>query len=170
MNWFAALLLSATSPVTTSAPDIDCLKTCKISDAGYSLIRKFEGYSPVPYRDVAGKMTVGIGHLILPHEDFTQPLLPDAADRLLKSDAGKAQAGVNRQVNITLRQSQFDALASFTFNLGEGALKRSTLLKRVNAGRHAAVPIELNKWVYAGGMKIDGLIARRQEEGMLYAS
>lgn len=174
MKWLSALWLSLQAPVAEPVPVYGpprmCKQDCTISQAGYELIRRFEGYSPLPYKDVAGKLTIGVGHLILPHEKFDNPLLPHEADALLRADAADTQAGVNRRVVVKLKQNQFDALASFTFNLGEGNLKRSTLLARVNEQRHDDVPGELMKWVNAGGVRVEGLVRRRQEEGKVYAS
>lgn len=171
MKWLAALWVSLQAPVEPPPePPSDCFRTCAISDAGVEFIRDFEGYSPVPYKDVAGKLTVGVGHLILPGEDFSVPLMPPEADKLLKKDADRFVRAVNRQVGIRLKQQQFDALTSFTFNLGESALSKSTLLKRVNTKRHSDVPAEFVKWVYAGGLRVQGLLRRRQAEAAKYSS
>ena len=62
-----------------------------------------------------------------------------------------------------------DALVSFTFNCGEGALAASTLRKRLNRREYAAVPSELNKWVLSGGKKLEGLVRRRKAEGALFS-
>ena len=67
-----------------------------------------------------------------------------------------------------LKQHQLDALVSFTFNCGEGALASSTLRKRLNRGEYAAVPQELNKWVMSGGRRLEGLVRRRKAEGALF--
>jgi lysozyme len=146
-----------------------CLKTCQVSEAGYTLIRTFEGYSPFIYKDAVGLPTIGFGHLIKPGETFKQPLMGAEADALLKSDTVGFQKAINRMVQVRLWQHHFDALASFTFNLGSGALQKSTLLKRVNQQRHAEVPAEFMKWVNAGGRVLRGLVIRRKAEAALYA-
>ncbi|MFM5394388.1 lysozyme [Aeromonas veronii] len=64
---------------------------------------------------------------------------------------------------------KFDALVSFTFNLGAGALQRSTLRLKANRGEHESVPAELMKWAWAAGKKLPGLVRRRQAEGACYA-
>lgn len=161
---FAAIvLLSQSNPATL------CHDQCQTSEAGIVLVQNFEGYSPVPYKDAAGLDTIGIGHLIRPGEDITIPLMPPDAHRLLKQDLRIAEKGVNRQVHVPLYQNQFDATVSWTFNLGEGALKTSTMLKRMNAERHEEVPKEMKRWVYAGGKKLRGLENRRAAEAELYA-
>jgi GH24 family phage-related lysozyme (muramidase) len=147
-------------------PEVECYKNCQISDSGLALIRNFEGYFPFPYRDPIGIWTVGYGHVILPHEQFESALLPEDANHLLRSDTRIASKGVNSAVRIPLKQHQADALISFTFNVGTGSLQRSTLLKKVNARQPAAQ--EFHKWVYAGGIKLRGLVLRRQAESLMY--
>jgi lysozyme len=160
----AAILLALT-PVDKSTCD-----PCQPSDAGVTLIQHFEGYEPFIYDDVAGKKTLGFGHLILKGERFPEPLLPDEADTLLRKDLRRTVDGVNRAVAIRLRQNQFDSLTSFTFNVGTGALQSSTLLRRVNAGRHAEVPPQFLRWDKAGGKQVRGLTIRREAEAGLYAN
>ena len=79
-----------------------------------------------------------------------------------------AERAVLRLISVPLTQGQFDALVSFTFNLGAGALQRSTLRRKVNREEHADVPAEFSKWVWAGGRKMNGLIKRRKAEAELY--
>ncbi|MBP3955379.1 lysozyme [Gemmata sp. G18] len=147
-------------------------RPCKVSPAGIGLIQHFEGYSPFVYEDVAGKKTIGFGHLILPGERFREPMLPDEATKLLEKDAARTVSGVNRMVRVPLRQGQADSLHSFAFNLGTGALQSSTLLKRVNSGRHADVPGEFLLWNKArvGGVLrvFPGLTRRREAESEFY--
>ena len=75
-----------------------------------------------------------------------------------------------RLVTVPLTDGQFDALTSFTFNLGGGALQRSTLRRKVNREEHSAVPGEFRRWVWAGGRKLKGLVRRREAEAALYGS
>ena len=72
-------------------------------------------------------------------------------------------------VNMPIDDRQFDALCSFTFNLGSGALQRSTLRRKVNYDEHGTVPDEFRRWVWAGGRKLTGLVRRREAEARLYA-
>jgi peptidoglycan hydrolase-like protein with peptidoglycan-binding domain len=88
---------------------------------------------------------------------------------LLRADAARAARAVTRLVRVPLDQNQFDALVSFTFNVGEGALRDSTLLRELNAGRYDAVPRELNRWTRAGGQVLAGLVRRRAAEGAMFA-
>ncbi len=141
-----------------------------ISKQGLDLICRFEGFSPVIYICPAGYPTIGYGHLITEanKEQFLGGVDEDEALELLRSDAGKAERAVLRLISVPLTQGQFDALVSFTFNLGSGALQRSTLRRKVNREEHADVPAELVKWVWAGGRKLKGLVKRRAAEAKLY--
>lgn len=143
-----------------------------ITNNGLSLIKYFEGFSSNIYFDSAGLATIGYGHLIRPHEQkiFKSPITRTQAENLLKLDVIAAENAVIRLINIPLSNAQFDALVSFVFNLGSGALQRSTLRSKVNREEHHDVPSEFIKWIWAGGKKISGLIKRRQEEAMLYLS
>lgn len=143
-----------------------------ISKQGLDLICRFEGFSPVIYICPAGYPTIGYGHLITEanKEQFLDGVDEDEALDLLRSDVGKAERAVLRLIAVPLTQGQFDALVSFTFNLGTGALQRSTLRRKVNREEHADVPAELMKWVWAGGRKLNGLVKRRKSEGLYYAA
>ena len=155
-----------TSPV--EQPPAPCLKDCEPSAAAYGVIKHFEGYSPIVYEDAAGYPTIGFGHLIRPGEKIQEPLLGDAAERLLQEDIGPKAAAVNARVSVPLFQGQFDAVVSWTYNLGEGALKNSTMLKKINAARHEEVPVQIKRWNKAGGRVLKGLERRREAEAALY--
>jgi lysozyme len=89
---------------------------------------------------------------------------------LLIKDVLSAEKSVLRLIQAPLTDGQFDALVSFTFNLGGGALQRSTLRRKVNRQEHEDVPAEFMKWVWAGGKKLRGLVRRREAETRLYLS
>ena len=113
------------------------------SQAALDLLHEFEqgpqgGMSSVPYRDFAGHWTIGWGHRILPGERFSKPLTVAQADDLLRSDLERFATGVNTMVTAPLTQSMFDALICFSFNVGLGALKGSTLLRLLNQHFYAA--------------------------------
>jgi GH24 family phage-related lysozyme (muramidase) len=143
-----------------------------ISKDGLDLICRFEGFSPVIYICPAGYPTIGYGHLITEanKEQFLDGVDEDEALELLRKDVAAAERAVLRLINVPLTQGQFDALVSFTFNLGAGALQRSTLRRKVNRGELDDVPAELMKWVWAGGRKLRGLVRRRKEEAFLFSS
>jgi GH24 family phage-related lysozyme (muramidase) len=140
----------------------------QITPQGIALVQLFEGFSPVAYDCPGGYQTIGYGHVILPDEDFSDGITKQWAEELLKRDLRLAEAALRRLIAVPLSDGQFDALVSFTFNLGAGALQRSTLRRKVNAGMHDDVPRELLRWVYAGGQKLAGLIRRREAEGLRY--
>lgn len=143
-----------------------------ISQQGLALIKRFEGFSPTIYFDAAGLPTIGYGHLLRPGEAemFARGISEEAGIALLIKDVQKAEQAVLRLVHVPLSEGQFDALVSFTFNLGSGALQRSTLRRKVNREEHADVPPEFMRWVWAGGKKLRGLIRRRDAEAALYES
>lgn len=138
-----------------------------VNGAGLELIKRFEGFSPIPYADVAGKMTVGYGHLIR-HGERWECISEHQAEALLRRDLVMAERAVERFITCPLGDDPFAALVSFTFNMGVGALQRSTLRQKINRGEHEDVPQELRRWVWAGGKRWSGLLRRREAEIALY--
>lgn len=141
-----------------------------ITEDGLRLIRRFEGFSATPYRCPAGYLTVGYGHLVKNPEAFRQPITEDEASEILVLDVVAAEKAVLRLISVPLTDGQFDALVSFTFNLGSGALQRSTLRRKINRDEYEDAAAEFIKWVWAGGRKLKGLIRRREAEALLYLS
>ena len=143
----------------------------QISKDGLDVICRYEGFSPIIYMCPAGYPTIGYGHLVTEanKEQFLDGIDEDEGLELLRADVATAERAVRRWIKVPLTQGQFDALVSFTFNLGGGALQRSTLRRKVNRQDHAEVPAEFMKWVWAGGKKLRGLVKRRQAEAKLYA-
>ena len=142
-----------------------------ITSNGLQLIKKFEGFSSKIYLDSAYLPTVGYGHLIKPHEKhlFKNGITEIQAITLLKQDIAVAENAVARLITVPLTDNQFDALVSFTFNLGAGTLQRSTLRAKLNRQEYWSVPAEMMRWIYAGGRKTQGLILRRMAEVELYS-
>ena len=140
----------------------------KCSKEGLALIKKFEGCRLESYRCSANVLTIGYGHTggVLETDVITQ----DDADKLLEEDIAKFEKYVNDNVTVELNQSQFDALVAWTFNLGVGNLRQSTMLRKLNEGDYQSVPSEMNRWNKAGGKTLDGLIRRRKAEGLLFES
>ncbi|MGP1207088.1 MULTISPECIES: lysozyme [unclassified Serratia (in: enterobacteria)] len=145
----------------------------KISDDGMALIKRFEGLRLQAYQDSVGVWTIGYG--------WTQPVAGrkvgagmaiDAAtaERLLMCGVAQFEQGVERLVAVTITQGQFDALVSFAYNLGLRALEKSTLLRRLNAGDRQGAADQFGRWVNAGGVRLDGLVARRAAERALFLS
>lgn len=165
------LVMGMAKPITKNEDIPPLPKTCNpcdISKRGITLIKNFEGFSPYVYLDAAGLPTIGFGHLIKEGEIIDVPLLGKRAEELLKKDLQWSVDAVNRHVNVPLTQNQFDALVSLTFNIGSGALKRSTLLREVNAENHYNVRKQFKRWVFAGGKRLKGLERRRKAEAVLY--
>lgn len=162
----------------------------EINQAGLDLVKGFEGTedgdpSTVnldPYLDPVGIWTIGWGHAIRVGSDFlrgqenqatARSLYPggittDQAEALLRADLMDACRDVEAQVNVPVTDNQFAALVSFTFNLGVGNLRRSTLLRLVNAGDFAGAANEFPKWNKAGGKVLRGLTRRREAEAALF--
>ena len=134
----------------------------KISLEGLSLIKKFEGCKLEAYKCSAGVWTIGYGHTtgVKEGDVCTQ----EEAEKLLRGDIFKFEEYVQDSVKVDLDQSQFDSLVAWTFNLGPGNLRSSTMLKKLNNGEYESVPFEMRRWNKAGGKTLDGLIRRRQAE------
>jgi lysozyme len=144
----------------------------KISDAGLRFIKAHEGLRLEAYPDpgTGGKpWTIGYGHAgpeVVPGLRITA----ERAEELLRADVARFEAAVTRLVTVPLSQPQFDALVSFAFNTGEGALARSTLLKMLNAGDYAGAGEQFDRWVNAGGKPMPGLVRRRRAERTMFES
>ena len=138
----------------------------KCSQEGLALIKKFEGCKLKAYKCSAGVWTIGYGHTagVKEGDVISQP----EADKLLEEDIAKFEDYVSDNVIVELNQNQFDALVAWTFNLGVGNLRQSTMLKKLNESDFASVPFEMRRWNKAGGKTLDGLIRRRQAESLLF--
>jgi lysozyme len=163
-----------------------------ITHRGADLIKRWEGFVPHLYICAGGYPTIGYGHVVLQGDNYGNitgakllttlknsglKAAKDAclitekeAEELLGKDVHKFEYAVLRHIDVPLTDGQFDALVSFTYNLGPGALQRSTLRRKVNREEHLDVPREFRKWVFAGGRKLKGLIRRRNEEAEVYAN
>lgn len=133
----------------------------RLSSAGRAKLENFEGFSATPYSDHKGN-SIGYGHLIKLGESLTSVTRQQAAE-ILSKDVAWAENAVNSTITVPLSQGQFDALVSFCFNVGEGAFKRSTLAKRINA-RDSGAASEFKRWIYASGEVNSALVARREQE------
>ena len=151
----------------------------KASKSAYVLIHTFEGCRLHAYKCPSGVWTIGWGHTAGVYEGMT--ITREQANELLKKDVaifedhlhyalGLDDAG--RMPNgLPISQHQFDALLSFTFNIGTGNLARSTLLRKVKANpKDSSIRGEFSRWVYGGGKRLPGLVRRRKMEADLYFS
>jgi lysozyme len=138
----------------------------QISEEGKNLIKKFEGCELEAYKCAAGVWTIGYGHIKTAVEGMK--IDQATANELFDEEMGEYETYVNTAVTVPLSQNQFDALVSWVFNLGNGNLNASTMLKVINSGDHAGVPAQIKRWNKAGGKVLEGLIRRREAEALLY--
>ncbi len=136
----------------------------KTSINGIKVIKTFEGLRLKAYLCPAGIPTIGYGHT--GNVKLGEVITPEAAEKLLQTDLIRFENAVTNAVKVPLTQGQFDALVSFTYNVGVGNLQKSTLLKRINASAFADVPTQFRKWIYGNPKQppLLGLIRRREAE------
>ena len=145
----------------------------RTSEKGIALIKHHEGVRNKPYKCPAGLFTVGVGHLIgdgksLP-ESWNRTFTNEEIDGLLKRDLNRFELGVCKMLpNLSLRQHEFDALVSFSFNLGLGTFQRSTIRQALLRGDKEAAMESLMKYCKAGGKILKGLENRRKDERKLF--
>lgn len=138
-----------------------------ISDEGLELIKHFEGCELEAYKCPAGVWTIGYGHTkdVEEGEKWSQ----DKADFMLFRELEEEyEQYVNDYVHVPLNQQQFDALVSWTYNLGPANLKKSTLLRKLNNGEYQEVPNQIKRWNKANGEVLAGLVRRREAEALLF--
>jgi GH24 family phage-related lysozyme (muramidase) len=138
------------------------------SQNGINLIKKFEGVRLVAYRAHKSEenLTIGYGHYsanIKPGQVITQA----QAEVYLKQDLKRFEDAVN-ELKLPINQNMFDALISFCYNVGENALKKSTLLKKIQTKDYIGASNEFAKWNKAGGEVLAGLTRRRLAEKDLF--
>ncbi|TNH43767.1 lysozyme [Photorhabdus luminescens] len=140
----------------------------QISEHGLAELKIYEGCSLTAYRCPANVWTIGYGHTlgVKPGDVTTEA----QAEQFLLDDLAPVYITIEHNVKVPLTQGQFDALCSFIFNLGAGALVRSTLLKKLNAGDYKGAANEFMRWNMAGGRVLPGLDARRASEKTMFLS
>ncbi len=139
----------------------------KTSQQGIDFIKGHESLRLTAYRCTSGVLTIGYGHTgnVKPGQVITAM----EAERLLQEDLATAEQAVNRLMSVELKQNQFDALVSFTFNVGAGAFKGSTLLFVINQKRsNEAIENQFKRWIYSDGKPSAGLKRRRAEESAIF--
>ncbi|MCG6540156.1 lysozyme [Pseudomonas sp. KSR10] len=137
-----------------------------VSQRGLDLIKEFEGLRLSAYLCPAGILTIGYGTTAGVKEG--QTITKKRAEELLREDVTRFEQQVSRMVNVPLTQGQFDALVSFTYNLGAANLSNSTLLRLLNAGLYADAALQFPRWNKAGGLVMAGLSRRRAAEQKLF--
>ena len=150
------------------------------------MIKHHEGVRVTPYRCPAHLWTVGVGHVMYPEQaklpvaeriafqidtkDFYNRSM-EQVDALLAKDLMRFERGVARYCPVALdHQGIFDALVSFSFNVGLGNLQRSGLRMKTNRGEFEEAAEEFMKWTKAAGRVLPGLVKRRKDERALYLS
>jgi lysozyme len=156
-----------------------------ISPKAIKMIQHHEGVRQNPYKCPAKLWTVGVGHVMFPEQgklkiDQRDAFVPapeamrkysmEEVDAILRSDLARFEKGVVTYCPVPLTQGQFDALVSFSFNVGLGTLQRSTLRQKVNRGDMAGAAEELLKYCMAGGKILKGLQNRRIDERAVFLS
>ena len=134
-----------------------------ISVAGITAIQNSEGVSHTAYPDIIGVPTICTGHTG-PEVRLGQRATSEQCTKVLMEDLMSSENAVRSCVKVPISQNQFDALTSFAFNVGGGALCRSMLVRKLNAGDCKGAAGEFPKWSYAGGKQVKGLLVRRRRE------
>lgn len=157
----------------------------KVSQKCIQQIKLDEGVRNKPYQCPALLWTVGVGHVIDPNHakvpladrkalpipaGWDRVLSADEIDDILRKDLARFEAGVLRLIKVPLTQGQFDALVSFSFNVGLGNLQNSTLRMKVNREEFEAAAEQFLVWTKAGGKVLPGLVKRRTHEKEMFES
>ena len=145
----------------------------KLNNDGYNLITKHEGLSLKPYLCPAKVPTIGYGNTY--YQDgkkvtlLDDPITKEQAFEMFKEIADRFAKAVSQSVTADINQNQFNALVSFAYNVGVANLKKSTLLKLVNANpNNPQIKNEFLKWTKANGVLLNGLLKRRNDESSVY--
>lgn len=134
----------------------------------------FEGCVLTPYHDPVGYPTIGYGHLLSlePYADLKKwkPITQQEADDLLIKDLLIKRNGVRKLIRVSLNEWQEAALIDFAFNCGTGNLQASTLRKVINRKEFDQAPKQFMRWVFARGVKLNGLVRRRKAEADVWST
>ncbi len=157
----------------------------QVSDKAIKMIKHHEGVRFTPYQCPALLWTIGVGHVIDPTHarvplaerknlpiptGWDRKITSEECDDILRKDLNRFEQGVERYCTVPLTQGQFDALVSFSFNVGLGTLQRSTLRQKINRQDYEGAAEELLKYCMAGGKVLKGLLNRRKDEKALFES
>ena len=158
----------------------------KTSQKAKEMIKHHEGVRLKPYLCPAKLWTVGVGHVLYPeqanmkledrkdlwlHPEDNRVWTMEQVNALLEFDLNRVERGVARLCpSSTSNQNHFDALVSFSFNVGLGSLQKSSLRMKYNRGEYEEAANEFLKWAKAGGKVLPGLLKRRSDEKALFLS
>ena len=144
-----------------------------ISEKGYAIIREFEGFKAEAYLDTGGVWTIGFGTIKYPNGQRVKKgdtCTREQAEQWLKNDCKWVDACLDKYVTAKTTKNQFDALASFVYNIGETAFAKSTMLTLLNQNNFTAAANQFDRWVFDNGKRITGLANRRTKEKALFLS
>lgn len=138
----------------------------QISYNGINTLKEYEGFRAKAYLDSAGVPTIGFGTIKIDGKpvELGMECTKEQAEQWLYKDLAWAQTSVNQMVRVQLAQNQYDALVSFVYNEGQTQFSKSTLLRKLNLQDYIGAAKEFDKWVYAGGAVVKGLVTRRRLE------
>lgn len=144
-------------------------------DKAKELIAGEEGLRLTVYKDSGGAWTIGYGHLVKAGERFfpygtVRTITEAEADALFQADTAIAKAAVENSVRVPINANQRAALTSLAFNIGAGALGGSTLVRKLNAGDLLGAADAFRSWVYDNGVRVPGLVSRRERERAIFLS
>lgn len=142
-----------------------------ISENGYAIIRDAEGFRSTAYLDTGGVWTIGFGTIKYPNGikvKVGDTCTRAQAELWLKNDCKWVDACLDKYVKVNINQNQFDALASFVYNVGEIAFVKSTMLTLINKGELQVAASQFDRWIYDNGVKVSGLVNRRAKERALF--
>lgn len=151
----------------TSSRNLTNVMTRTVTPEVIAFIKQWEGVRLEAYKCPAGVWTIGYGHTRTARQGLR--ITQQQADALLVEDLRKFERAVDDAVHVDLTDNQFGALVSWAFNVGEAAMRKSTLVRKLNAGDYDSVPSELARWNKAGGKVVRGLTNRRAAEAGLWA-
>ena len=136
------------------------------------LIKQFEGFRSESYQDTVGVWTIGYGTTRINGQPVTagMTITQQQALELVQQEVNKLTRQINIIVAVPINDNQLNALVDFAYNLGFNALKTSTLIRKLNAGDYNGAADQFDRWVYAGGKILPGLVRRREAEKQLFVS
>jgi lysozyme len=166
--WFSASGRQAAAQAG-SAIASGVFKVIDLANSTLQLIKRFEGFSSIRYRDARG-FSIGYGHFIQPGESFPASFSEPEAYDLLRADTQRFSETIKNAVTVTLTQNQFDALVSLAYNIGATAFRNSTLVRKLNAGDYAGAAEQFAVWRISEGAVNPVLVARRATEREIFLS
>lgn len=161
-NWYDAVIKKKPDKEPQRRP----VKELSHSSKAVDIIKRFEGFRRKAYLDSVGVPTIGYG--FTKDVSLGQTITKEDAVERLEDEIVHHTQDIKQHVKVPLHQYEYDALASFIFNVGKGAFNRSTLLKKLNVEDYKGAADEILRWDKAGGKSLKGLTRRRKEEREMF--